>query len=188
MPKTDIDFHKLYDHFVTELERELGQKEDTGIHAIMGFEFGSPPDVLLFNHAPKVDGTFYVTSDLLFCEQQPKNSLGRYEVAICLAEKRKWAQHILFKLSRATLTETFDVGDTVDITAWVEDGCTVKGLLLAKLVSFQFGGLPFGTLLCVGITRAELDYALAHDSQELLALLKSSGVFPRTDLQHTQVV
>jgi hypothetical protein len=189
MPKTTlVDYHKLYDKFVSILERRLGPKEDAVIHAIIGFEFGGPPDVLLFKHIRDISGTFYVTSDLLFSEHQPKNSLGRYEVAICLPEERQWAEHILFKLSQATLVETFDVGHTVDITAWVEDGCVIKGLLLTKLVSFRFSGQQFGALLCIGITRAELDYALEYGSQKLLSLLESEMKFPCTDLSRPSVV
>jgi hypothetical protein len=183
-----IDYRKLYENFVPVLERELGRKEDAVIHAIVGFEFGGPPDLLLFRHAPGVKGTFYVTSDLLFFERQPKNSLGRYEVAICLPMENKWAEHILYKLSQATVEEAFDVGDTADITAWVEVDCAMKGLLFAKLVSFEFGGQPFGALLCLGVTRSELDYALERGSEDLLGRLKAAGAFLITDLNRAPVV
>jgi hypothetical protein len=132
-----IDYRKLYNEFVAVLETRPGTKEDAVIHAIVGFEFGGPPDVLLFKQAPDISGTFYVTSDLLFCEHQPKNSLGRYEVAICLPEEREWAEHLLFKLSHATLEEVLDVGHTADITAWVENTCAIKGLLITQLVSLR---------------------------------------------------
>jgi hypothetical protein len=189
MPKKKaVDYRKLYNEFVVALETRLGTKEDAVIHAIIGFEFGGPPDVLLFKQAPDISGTFYVTSDLLFCEHQPKNSLGRYEVAICLPEEREWAEHILFKLSHATLEEVFDVGHTVDITPWVEDTCAIKGLLITQLISSQFSEPPFGALLCIGVTRPELDYALEHGSRELLSLLESKTKFPCTDLSRASVV
>jgi hypothetical protein len=126
-PTTDCG--KLYAAFVPVLERELGPKDDATIHAIVGFEFGGPPDLLLFRNAPGVRGVFYVTSDLLFFERQPKNSLGRYEVAICLPAEDKWAEHILYKLSQATVEEAFDVGDTADITAWVDSECAMKAAI-----------------------------------------------------------
>jgi len=181
---TAIDYRKLYDTFVHVLEHELGPKED----AIVGFEFGGPPDVLLFRNAPGVRGIFYVTSDLLFFERQPRNSYGRYEVAICLPTESKWAEHILYKLSQATVEEVFDAGHTADITAWVDGECTIKGLLFAKLVSFDYGGQPFGALLCVGVTRTELDYALKHGSDDLLGRLKAARAFPVTDLKRASVV
>ena len=185
---TAIDYRKLYDTFVPVLEREFGRKEDAVIHAIVGFEFGGPPDLLLFRHAPGIKGTFYVTSDLLFFERQPKNSLGRYEVAICLPTENKWAEHVLYKLSQAAVEEAFDVGHTADITAWVDPECATKGLLFTKLVSFEFGGQPFGALLCVGVTRTELAYALEHGSEDLLGRLKAAGAFPVTDLRRAPVV
>lgn len=189
MPKTaSVDYHKLYDKFVSVLEQRLGPKEEAVIHAIVGFEFRGPPDVLLFKRAPDIRGTFHVTSDLLFCKHQARNSLGRYELAICTPKESEWAQHVLFKLSHTTLDETFGVGHTVDLTAWVEETCAIKGLLLTKLVSFRFSGQLFGALLCIGVTRAELDYALEHGSQKLLRLLKSKTKFPCTHLSRASVI
>lgn len=183
-----IDFRQLYKAFVPILERELGPKDKAVSHALIGFEFGGPPDLLLFRHAPGVRGVFYVTSDLLFFERQPKNSLGRYELAICVPKENKWAENILYKLAQATVEEVFDVGDTADITAWVDPECAIKGLLLTKLAAFEFGGQTFGALLCVGVTRAELDYALQHGSEDLLRRLKASQVFPVTDPGRVSIV
>jgi len=76
-----------------------------------------------------------------------------YEVAICLSKEDKWAQHVLFKLSQATVEETFDVGHTADITAWVDPDCVIKGLLFTKLISFEFGGQSFGALHGIGVAR-----------------------------------
>jgi hypothetical protein len=84
--------------------------------------------------------------------------------------------------------EAFDIGHTADITAWVSPDCPIKGLLFTKLVSFEFHGQSFGTLLCVGITRAELDYAIEHGSEKLLAHLKTAGVFPITDTARSSVI
>ena len=183
-----IDYRKLYDAFVTVLERELGRKEESVIHAIMGFEFGGPPDLLLFRNAPGVKGTFYVTSDLLFFDRQPKNSLGRYELAICLPKESVWAEHVLFKLSQATVEEVFDVGHTADISAWLDPSCSIKGLLFTRLVSFDFEGLAFGALLCVGVTRDELEFALKNGSEAVIKRLKAAGIFPVTDIERTSVI
>jgi Suppressor of fused protein (SUFU) len=183
----ELEDRKLYESFVTALEKELGPKDPTVTHAIIGFESGGPPDVHYFRNTPNVQGIFYVTSDLLFFRAQPKNSLGRYELAICVPAEDKWARNLLFKLSRATVQEAFDEGHTADITAWVAAECTIKGLLFTKLVSFEFNQQSFGALLCVGITRAEMDYALAHDSVDLLSRLKAAGVFPVTNLSRASV-
>jgi hypothetical protein len=105
-----------------------------------------------------------------------------------LPKEREWAQHILFELSHATLEEVFDVGHTLDITAWVEDTRAIKGLLITQLISFRFSEQPFGALLCIGVTRAELDYALEHGSRKLIGLLESESSFPCTDLSRASVV
>ena len=189
MPEAStVDYRKLYNAFVPVLERELGRKDEAVIHAIIGFEFGGPPDLLRFRNPPGVSGMFYVTSDLLFFERQPRNSLGRYEVAICVPAESKWAEHLLYKLAQATVEEVFDAGDTADITEWVDPECALKGLLFTKLVGFEFSGQPFGALLCVGVTRPELDYALEHGSEALLTWLKAAQAFPVTDPNRKSVV
>jgi hypothetical protein len=184
----DIENRELYKAFVPVLEGTLGNKAEKVIHAIIGFEFGGPPDLLLFPNPPGIKGIFYVTSDLLFFDRQPENSLGRYEVAICLPKESDWAKQVLYKLSQATVEEAFDVGHTADITAWVSPDCPIKGLLFTKLVSFEFHEQPFGALLCIGITRAELDYAIEHGSEKLLTLLETAGVFPVTNTERSSVI
>ena len=182
-----ISHSDLYDAFAMAAERALGPKDNAVIHAIVGFEFGGPPDLLVFRNPPGVKGIFYVTSDLLFIIRQPKNSLGRYELAICLPTEGDWARKILFKLSHATVEEVFEAGYTADITAWVAPDCPLKGLLFRGLVSFDFEGQSFGILLCIGVTRAELDFTVGHGSDELLRRLESAGVFPVTDTQRPSI-
>jgi hypothetical protein len=183
-----IDYRKLYDVFVSALEARLGLKDPAVRHAIIGFEFGGPPDILFFRQTPMGKGTCYVTSDLLFFDRQPKNSLGHYELAIWLPKEDKWAETVLYKLAQATLNEVFDERDTVDITAWVEATSPIQGLLLTKLVSFEFDRQNFGVLLCVGVTRAELDYALENGSEKLLKILEDSGAFPFSDTQRPSLL
>lgn len=85
-----------------------------------------------------------------------------------MPEENEWSQRMLCNLSHATLEVVFDVGHTLDITAWVENTCAIKGLLLTQLISSQFSEQPFGSLLCIGVTRAELDYALEQGSRKWL--------------------
>lgn len=131
---------------------------------------------------------FYVTSDLLFFERQLSNSLGRYELANCVPTEDKWAEHILYNLSHATIEEVFDSGHSADIEAWVGRQCPIKGLLFTKLISFKFARQPFGALLCVGVTRPELDYAQEHGSAAILCRLKAIGAFPVTSFNRAPVV
>jgi hypothetical protein len=41
--------------------------------------------------------------------------------------------------------------------------------------------------LCIGITKPELEFKLEHGAHKLLALLKSHGVYPFTDLERDSV-
>ncbi|MDR3458589.1 MAG: suppressor of fused domain protein [Verrucomicrobiae bacterium] len=179
---------KLESALVIALTKRLGPKDDTLLHGIVGFEFGGPPDLRLFRQTPDIPGVTYVTSDLLWCEQQPPNSIGRYELAISLPEESPWAEHILFKLAHASLEQTFDVGHTLDISEWVEPDCLIKGLFVTKLLSFRLAGLPCCVLYFVGVTRAELDYALAHGAGKVAIQLKNAGAFPVTKLVRESVV
>lgn len=139
-----------YSAFVRALEREIGPKDDAVVHAIIGFQFGGPPDVLMFSKPPGVKGVFQVTSDLLFCKQQPKNSAGKYEAAICTPKKSDWAQRLLGDVAHFTLEAILDEGHTFDITAWVDAKCVIKGLVFTKLTEFKSQGGSFGVLLCTG--------------------------------------
>ena len=97
-------------------------------------------------------------------------------------------REVLYKLARATTEYIFDEGHTVDITAWVSSEATIKGLLLTKLIAFEFSERTFGGLLCAGLTCAELDYALEHGSDQILQRLKSVNIFPVTKLNRLSVI
>jgi hypothetical protein len=131
---------------------------------------------------------FRVTNDLLFCKQQRKNSLGKYEVAICTPKKSDWGHLILSKVAHFTLDAVLDDGHTGDISEWVDRKCAIKGLVFTKLTAFKSQGGSFGVLLCTGVTRSELDFALEHGSAKLLEKLKAEGVFPVTDMRRRSVV
>jgi hypothetical protein len=170
------------------LKKRLGPKDDVTLHSIIGFEFGGPPDLLLFSHAPDIKGVIYVTSDLLWCRKQPPNSLGQYELAICLPDENQWAEHVLFKLSQMSLEQALDVGHTVDITAWVDAKCSIKGLFISRLLRFALDGQSYAVLFCVGVTRAELAYAMEHGAAQVAIQLKTAGVFPVTMIDRESVI
>jgi len=170
------------------LTKRLGPKDDSVIHAIVGFECGGPPDLLRFRQTPDIKGVTYVTSDLLWCEQQIPNTIGRYELAISLPEESQWAEHILFKLAHFSLEQTINVGNTIDITEWVEPDCLIKGLIVTRLLSFQLDEQPYCVLYFVGLTRAELDYALEHKDGKIAIRMKDAGAFPVTKLLRESVV
>jgi hypothetical protein len=185
-----IDTREFYAAFIAAAERELGPQEKFVIHAIIGFECGGPTDLLVFPKAPglKKGTLFYVTTDLIYREDQPANSLGRYELAMASEEKDlAWTSNILTRLAFATLDEVFDENHTIDITAWVEPECQIKGLLLTKLFTGQIKHQSFGALFCFGLTKIELDFALENGSDKLLAQMKAENIFPITDPKRASV-
>jgi hypothetical protein len=186
-----IDSDDFYDAFIAAAKRELGPQDKGVDHAIIGFDFGGPTDLLSFSNPPglKKNAVYFVTTDLIFQDKQPQNSLGRYELAMCANEKnRRWAHGILSHLALATMDEVFDENHTVDITIWVDAKCPVKGLLLSKLFAGKIKHQSFGALLCLGLTKPELDFALEHGSEKLLDQLKAANIFPITNPKRASII
>jgi hypothetical protein len=180
---------KLHQALISALTRRLGPSDKKTLHSIIGFEMGGPPDLLIFRKAPDINGVTYVTTELIFCEHQPPNSIGRYELAISLPAENKWAEHILFKLSQASLEMTFNVGNTIDIGEWVEPECQIKGFFITRLLSFKLDNQPYCVLFFVGVTQAELNYAIENKAhQEVAVRLKEAGAFPVTNLQRQSII
>lgn len=179
---------RLFQALHLTLMKRLGPKEETTLHSVVGFELGGPPDLLMFRDAPGLKGVTYVTCDLLWCQRQPPSSRGRYELAVCLPTESPWAEHLLFKLSHASLEQTFEVGHTVDISDWVEPKCPIKGLFVTKLVSFKLESQAHAVLFFVGVTRAELDYALENGAKEVATRLHAAGFFPVTVIDRESVM
>ena len=167
----------------------LGRPSDTVFHAVVPFYLGGFADVIEFpNYVP---GMTYVTADLTGEDVgQLPNSLGNYELMICVHENLSRAADLISKLARYTCDSKLEPGDTMDLGDHFS-GSAIKALLFThpsdQLVQFDLLGQRCGLLLCIGITGEELSLKQTDGSASLLALLMEHGIFPYTVLQRESV-
>jgi len=133
----------------------------------------------------------YVTADLTGEDVgQLPNSLGNYELMICVHENLSRAADLISKLARYTCDSKLEPGDTMDLGDHFS-GSAIKALLFThpsdQLVQFDLLGQRCGLLLCIGITGEELSLKQTDGSASLLALLMEHGIFPYTVLQRESV-
>lgn len=146
------------------------------------FGDGGWADVLAFrNYVP---GETYVTADLTgWASGQMKNSLGQYELVICMKSESIAAVDMISRLARYTCDARIEPLHTLDIRDFLGDK-TLRALLFANLQEpppfFKVSGTPCGLLLCIGITSEELEFADEYGPEELLELLKKNKIFPYT--------
>jgi hypothetical protein len=168
----------------------LGPPTDRVFHALVPLSLGGSADVLEF--PAYLPGATYVTADLVGDSGQPESSLGQYELMICTREREDWAPNLISGLARYTLESVLEPCETMDIGSALPTGSTIAALLFTEpdLTSNELlvGGQRCGLLLCLGITATELQACFDGRTSELLAALRSCGVFPYTDLQRASVV
>ena len=114
---------------------------------------------------------------------QVPSSLGHYELMVCAREELARAVDLVSELGRYTCDTCIEPGDTMDIDRYFGDA-TIRALLFAQIdqgqSSFEVSGEKCGLLLCIGITRDELELSRTSGSATLIRILKATGVFPYT--------
>jgi hypothetical protein len=180
----------VWDARIEALIPILGKPLDVVYHSHLPIHLGGFADVLAFPSF--VPGMTYVTADLTGGDVgQLANSLGTYELMVCLKEELTRAADLISRLARYTCEAVLGPGHTMDLPDFF-NGSVIRALLFAvpgeTPLQFSFGGKTYGLLLCVGITEAELAFKNANGASRLVALLKERGVFPYTILQRESVV
>jgi hypothetical protein len=185
------DWRLVWDARQQALEAVLGPPTERVFHAVIPLDLGGSADVLEFRkHVP---GSTYVTADLVGpLSGQPQNTLGQYELMICTREPEDWAPNLISRLARYTLEAVLEPSETMDMAPALPEGSAISAFLFTQpqLVSNELHvlGQRCGLLLCLGITTPELQACFEGRSSELLAALKSAGVFPYSDLRRKSVL
>jgi hypothetical protein len=182
-PNPEYDeWKKIWDARLAALIPILGKDSDYVDTAVPPFYMGGFADVMEF--PSYVPGMTYVTGELTgpgTC--QIPNSLGQYELMVCVKEKNPRAADMVSRLSRYTCDAKVKPHDVMDLKNFFHDD-TIRGLVFANPQepppSFEVLGQKCGLLLCIGITQNELDFADAEGSAKLLDLLKKNKIFPYT--------
>ncbi|MDR3402586.1 MAG: suppressor of fused domain protein [Chthoniobacter sp.] len=188
-PEND-DWKRIWDARLAALESILGKSADTVGHAVVPFYLGGTADVLSFPHY--VPGFTFVTADLTGEDVgQKPNSLGNYELMICTRSDFPRASDLISKLARYTCDAVLEPGQSMDLATFFGDS-TLQALLFThpteSPAQFTLEGQPCGLLLCIGITKDELEFKKANGSAALLEKLHAAGVFPYTVPDRTSVL
>ncbi len=132
----------------------------------------------------------YVTWDLFGHADQKRGGLGRYEI-VAHCDDEEWCLNVLNNISRQSLSEVFEPGDTLDIGPWVGSEESIQGVvfeeMLRTLVRDGSRREPCGLLRCIGITRLELEYAMKHGVPLLVEHLKRAEIHPYTVVHRDSV-
>jgi len=175
---------------VAAVEKVLGKSEEMVGHALipfqLGVDIGGAADVLYFRH--HIAGRVCITSELIGCEEQVPNALGNYELMICHRDDEDWGPAIISRLAHYTLEAKLEPGDTMDIGSATPEGSTIVAFLFAEYARFEVTGKKAGLLLCVGITKDELNACRKGRRADVEEALKKRGVYPYTDLYRDSVL
>lgn len=179
-----------WDARLAALESILGKSSDMVGHGLIPFQLGADlggtADIVYFhNH---VDGIVSATAELIGNPDQVPNTLGNYELAICCRDDDDWGPNLVGQLAHYTLETPLEPGQTMDIGPATPDGSSIDAFLFCDYGRFRVRDQDAGIIMCVGITSSELAACRSGDRDRVESLLKSSGVYPFSDLQRESVV
>jgi hypothetical protein len=172
------------------LAARLGPPESFIHAALPPIYLGGNAEVLVFRQFP--GGVAYVTCGLTFSGQKTVDGRPR-ELLLCTREPWEAAPAVLSELGRYTLETALCAGHTIDFGPRQPPGCTIRGVLATRpdrpADPIRLFGKDCGVLLLVGITEREM-VAIRDQrkEQEVLARLRTRGVFPFTVLDRPAVI
>ncbi len=180
--KGAVDLDKYYEDFYEALFAPVaaayGALDPGHMGAIAGFEFGGPVALCTIGRNAAAAQVTYVTCELAVRDDQVPSKSGRYEILITCDDQR-WARAVLTKIGRMTLESEFGHLDTLDISPCVGEGATIQGILIEVFSETRFEDTNYGTLRLHGLTREELESALASGPEAMLRK-KASDSLPLT--------
>jgi hypothetical protein len=178
----DNDWEEIWDARASALAQALGSDHDELLHAPHPFSLGGHADVIAFHHHLK--GVVYVTAELT---GKPDASYADYELMVCHRAASDWGPSVISRLAPYTQEAYIAGGESLDIDQATPPESRIKAFLFDTYGTFTVFGRVNELRLCIGITKSELEFKLKHGSDDLLALLKSHGVYPFTDLDRDSV-
>ena len=198
-PDQKYDLEKWRVPSINATEAILGDADYSEYHAPIlfdaGAEMGGAPDIIKFSG--RGEWVAYVTAELIGRDNQIRNTIGNYELMLCLPKgvEAHWATDMLAALAYASLEAAFEPGETCDIGETPE-GSTITWLLFSEYARFRVRDRACGLLLCIGITEPEMRLChrragflwLGKGSARLQRMLRGSGVYPVTDFFRISVV
>ena len=181
-PQRD-DWQEVWDARLAALSAILGPPYQSVYHARHPFAFGGQADGVAFPGFLN-GGIAYVT-----WERSGKSGefYADYELMICHRQQSDWGPGLISCLAPYTQQAYIAAGESMDIDEATPAGSRLEALLFDTYGCFELFGKTFELRLGVGITKAELAYKFEHGADAILALLKSRGIYPFTDLDRDDV-
>lgn len=183
-----LEWARIWNLRTSTLDKIFGTPEDILYHAIipLGRE-GGGADVIIYRKFIK--GFTYVTSDLTAPKSnQVSSEIGNYELMICTRSESSWAAGMISNIAQYTLKNVINPGHTME--GGFPETSKLEAIVFVKpdLPAYRFLGREYGILLCVGITRSELEYSFRTSSKSLIKILEKNEILPYTNLNRDSVV
>lgn len=160
----DDDWQEVWDARANALAEVLGPEYDEVFHAPHPFALGGQADVMAFFH--HLDGAVYVTTELT---GKPNACYADYELMICHRSPQDWGPNIISRLAPYTQQAYINAGETMDIDEATPSDSKIKAFLFDTYATFRLYGEEFAMRLCVGITKAELNFKMEHGPEAFVA-------------------
>ena len=177
---------QLAKSFFRHLDKNIGPFDRPFQFRVFPFEAGGALNFLTVGVGRGIPFVTYVTWDLLGNENQKRGSIGRYEL-MAISNDGDWCIDVLTKIGRQGLQEVFEPGDTLDIGPWVAPDSLIQGVVFEEALGIELCREHCGLLLCIGITKAELEFAIKHGGTALIECLKRTDLHPRTILRRDSI-
>ena len=178
----DDDWEEVWDARAEALATVLGSGHDEVYHAPHPFSLGGQADVMAFTH--HLNGVVYVTAELT---GKPDACYADYELMVCHRTPQEWGRDVISRLAPYTQEAYIGAGESMDIDEATPPESQIKAFLFDTYATFTLFGYPNELRLCIGITKAELQFKMQHGGDKLLERLKRDGVYPFTDLERGSV-
>ncbi len=182
----EMSVSNLSKNFFRLIDGEIGPFDRPFQFRLFPFDAGGSLNFLKI--AAKNDEGFatFVSWDLFGHEKQKHGKFGRYELlAVC--DDEKWCMDVLSQIGRQGLNELIEPGDTFDLGPLLKPEAPVQGVVFEAALQFKLRQWIWseacGLLRCIGVTRAELEFARKHGVPVLIERLKRAEIYPKTIVQ-----
>lgn len=182
-----MDYDAFYSELYKPLESSIGPIDAKTLVAIIGFDAGGPLNFCTIGYAGETELATYVSCELAVRPEQKPASFGRYEL-LTTCDSMQWVRSTITALGHATMELKLGHRHTLDISIWVDDDAKFQGLLLERESTAKFDRKKYGVMRVIGLTRAELDFAVKKGVPQLITKLKKADVYPNTLMERESVV
>jgi hypothetical protein len=182
-----MEYQVFYRQLFAPLETSIGPIDRDTVVAIVGFDASGPLNFCTIGSERSVSCITYVSCELAVRDDQIPCEFGRYEL-LCTCDDEKWVRSVISDIGRMTLETAFGNGHTMDIGGWVGPDDPLQGVVFEEASRCRIGGVPFGVLRVVGVTRPEMEYAQERGTQALLRKLKATDIYPCTLMRRSSIL